>query len=329
MGPKCQGAAAKDWLVARQAELLDVPYFHVVFTLPKPIADIAYQNKAVVYDILLKAGAETLITIAADPKHLGARIGFTAVLHTWGSALTHHPHAHWIVPGGGISSDGKEWISCRPGFFLPVRVLSRLFRRLFLEKLVAAHEAGCLRFFGDHAHLADAKAFARYLAPLRKLKWVVYAKRPFAGPEAVLAYLSRYTHRVAISNSRLITLDDNGVTFKWKDYRAQGRERYKSMALPIAEFIRRFLIHVLPQGFHRIRHYGLFANGGRTRNIARARELLGMPPPEAEDTDTAEDTEPPALAQPFPHCGGPMIVIETFEPGHPPRAPKPKQADRA
>ena len=327
--PKCQGAAAKDWLAARQAELLPVEYYHVVFTLPAPIADIAYQNKAAVYGILFKAAAETLIAIAADPKHLGARIGMTAVLHTWGSALTHHPHLHCVVPGGGISLDGERWISCRPGFFLPVRVLSRLFRRLFLEQLVAAHEAGRLHFFGDLRHLANAGDFARYLAPLRKIEWVVYAKRPFAGPEAVLAYLSRYTHRVAISNSRLITLDDKKVTFKWKDYRARGRERYKSMALPIAEFIRRFLIHVLPQGFHRIRHYGLFANGGRTRNIAQARELLGMPAPEAEDTHTAEDTEPPALAQPCPHCGGRMIVVETFERGHPPRAPPPRKADRA
>ncbi|MFQ5974315.1 MAG: transposase, partial [Alphaproteobacteria bacterium] len=200
--PKCQGAAAKDWLAARQAELLDVPYFHVVFTLPKPIADIAYQNKAVVYDILFKAGAETLITIAADPKHLGARIGFTGVLHTWGSALTHHPHVHWIVPGGGISLDGERWISCRPRFFLHVRVLSRLFQRLFLEKLRAAHRAGRLRFFTDLAHLAERRAFTAYLAPWHDADWVVYAKQPFAGPEAVLAYLSRYTHRVAISNSR-------------------------------------------------------------------------------------------------------------------------------
>jgi len=330
--PKCQGAAAKDWLAARQAELLPVAYYHVVFTLPAPIADIAYQNKAEVYGILFKAAAETLITIAADPKHLGARIGLTAVLHTWGSALTHHPHIHFVVPGGGISLDGERWISCRPGFFLPVRVLSRLFRRLFLEQLVAAHEAGRLHFFGDLRHLADDRKFAGHLRPLRKIEWVVYAKRPFAGPEAVLAYLSRYTHRVAISNSRLIALDDNGVTFKWKDYRAPnangGRERYKTMALPIPEFIRRFLIHVLPQGFHRIRHYGLFANGGRSRNIAHARKLLGMPAPETEDTQTAEDTEPPALAQPCPHCGGPMIIIETFEPGHPPRAPPPRKVDR-
>ncbi len=325
--PKCQGAAAKDLLAARQAELLPVEYYHVVFTLPGPIGDIAYQNKAEIYAILFKAAAETLIAIAADPKHLGAHIGLTAVLHTWGSALTHHPHIHFVVPGGGISLDGERWISCRPGFFLPVRVLSRLFRRLFLEKLTAAHDAGRLQFFGDLRHLAGSQAFDAYLLPLRKIEWVVYAKRPFAGPEAVLAYLSRYTHRVAISNSRLIILDDNGVTFKWKDYRARGRERYKSMALPIAEFIRRFLIHVLPLGFHRIRHYGLFANGGRSRNIARARELLAMPAPEAHDTQTADNTESPALAQPCPHCGGPMIVVETFEPGHPPRAPPPRKGD--
>jgi len=330
--PKCQGAAAKDWLAARQAELLPVEYYHVVFTLPGQISDIAYQNKAAVYGILFKAVAETLIAIAADPRHLGARIGLTAVLHTWGSALTHHPHVHCIVPGGGISPDGGRWMSCRPGFFLAVRVLSRLFRRLFLEQLAAAHEAGRLRFFGKLRHLTDDKNFAGHLRPLRKIDWVVYAKRPFAGPEAVLAYLSRYTHRVAISNSRLISLDDKKVIFKYKDYRAQGHERYKTMALPIPEFIRRFLIHVLPQGFHRIRHYGLFANGGRTRNIARARELFGMPAPETDDAQTAEDTEPPALAQPCPHCGGAMIIIETFERGqnprgHPPRAPPPRKAD--
>jgi hypothetical protein len=329
--PKCQGAGAKDWLAARQAELLPVAYYHVVFTLPGQISDIAYHNKAAVYGILFKAAAETLIAIAADPRHLGARIGLTAVLHTWGSALIHHPHLHCVVPGGGISLDGGRWVSCRPGFFLPVRVLSRLFRRLFLDKLAAAHQAGSLRFFGKLRHLADSQAFDAYLSPLRKIEWVVYAKRPFAGPEAVLAYLSRYTHRVAIANSRLISLDDKKVTFKWKDYRAQGRERYKTMALPIPEFIRRFLIHTLPQGFHRIRHYGLFANGGRTRNIARARELLAMPAPQAHDTQTAEDTEPPALAQPCPHCGGRMIVVETFERGSIPRAPPPapSQGDRS
>jgi predicted Zn-ribbon and HTH transcriptional regulator len=321
--PKCQGAAAREWLAARQAELLPVPYFHVVFTLPAPISDIAYHNKAVIYGILFKAAAETLITIAADPKHLGARIGTTAVLHTWGSALTHHPHVHMIVPGGGISIDGERWVSCRPNFFLPVRVLSRLFRRLFLEKLIVAHEDGRLRFFNDLVRLQNHEAFADYLQPLRKIDWVVYAKPPFGGPEAVLAYLSRYTHRVAIANSRLIASDDNGVTFKWKDYRAKGRARHKTMTLPAHEFIRRFLIHVLPQGFHRIRHYGLFANGGRTRNIARARELLGVPTPvlETDDIHTADDTEPPALAQPCPCCGGRMIIIETFERGAQPRAP--------
>ncbi len=319
--PKCQGAAAKDWLAARQAELLPVEYYHVVFTLPAPIADIAYQNKAAVYGILFKAAAETLITIAADPKHLGARIGMTAVLHTWSSALTHHPHVHCIVPGGGLSPDGERWISCRPGFFLPVRVLSRLFRRLFLERLVAAHEAGRLRFFGDLRHLADSQAFDAYLSPLRKAEWVVYAKRPFAGPEAVLAYLSRYTHRVAIANTRLIALDDKGVTFKWKDYRAKECHRQKVMTLATDEFIRRFLIHVLPQGFHRIRHYGLFANGGRTENLARVRVLLDLPTPQNETEPVAEGDQPPALAQPCPCCGGRMIIIETFERGGEPRAP--------
>ena len=208
--PKCQGATAKEWLAEREAELLPVPYYHMVFTLPAPIGAIAYQNKAVIYDILFKASAEALTTIAADPKHLGARIGITSVLHTWGSAMTHHPHVHMIVPGGGIALDGSRWVSCRPGFFLPVRVLSRLFRRLFLEKLAAARAAGLLRFFGDHTHLDDPQAFAAYLAPLRKTEWVVYAKRPFGGPQAVLAYLSRYTHRVAISNSRLLASQRQG-----------------------------------------------------------------------------------------------------------------------
>ena len=254
----------------------------MVFTLPAAIADIAYQNKAVIYDLLFKASAETLITIAADPKHLGARVGITSVLHSWGSAMTHHPHVHMIVPGGGISLDGERWVACRPGFFLPVRVLSRLFRRLFLERLLAAHQAGHLKFFGGHAALADARAFAAYLAPLRRAEWVVYAKRPFGGPQAVLAYLSRYTHRVAIANSRLIACDRNGVTFRWKDYRAEGRDRQKVMTLATAEFIRRFLIHVLPQGFHRIRHYGLLASGTRADNIARARRLLDVPAAQPE-----------------------------------------------
>ena len=318
--PKCQGAAAREWLADREAELLPVPYYHVVFTLPAAIADIAYQNKAVIYGILFKAAAETLITIAADPKHLGARIGLTAVLHSWGSALTHHPHVHIIVPGGGISLDGRQWISCRPGFFLPVRVLSRLFRRRFLQRLIAAHDAGRLQFFGDHARLAERNAFTAYLAPSRKTEWVVYSKRPFGGPQAVLAYLSRYTHRVAISNSRLIAITNTTVTFKWKDYRANGRERAKVMTLAIDEFIRRFLIHVLPDGFHRIRHYGLFANGGRAENIGRARQLLNVPAPQNEPSDAdGSDAEPQTLSHPCPCCGGRMIIIETFERGRAPR----------
>jgi hypothetical protein len=294
---------------------LPVPYYHVVFTLPGQIADIAYQNKAVLYDLLFKVSAETMLTIAADPKHLGVRIGITSVLHTWGSALTHHPHVHMIVPGGGMSPDGERWVSCRAGFFLSVRVLSRLFRRLFLEKLVAAHQAGRLSFFGDDIHLADAQSFAAFLAPLRKVEWVVYAKRPFGGPEAVLAYLSRYTHRVAIANSRLIAIGKGGVTFKWKDYRIEGRDRYKQMSLATDEFIRRFLIHVLPKGLHRIRHYGLLAKSACTDNIARARQLLGVAKPEGQLTVTAADPSKPTC----PCCGGRMIIIEVFERGTTPR----------
>jgi hypothetical protein len=274
----------------------------------------------VIYDILFKASSETLSTIAADPKHLGARIGITSVLHTWGSALTHHPHVHMIVPGGGISLDGTRWISCRPGFFLPVRVLSRLFRRLFLQRLLAAHAADRLKFFGAHAALAVPHAFAAYLAPSRKAEWVVYAKKPFGGPQAVLAYLSRYTHRVAIANSRLIACDRDGVTFRWKDYRRDGRDRFKTMTLANSEFIRRFLIHVLPGGFHRIRHYGLFASGTRVDNIARARQLLAIPPQLCQPDQYASDNgEPKTLSHPCPCCGGRMIVIETFRRGITPR----------
>ena len=319
--PKCQGAAAKEWLADREADLLPVPYYHVVFTLPAAIADIAYQNKAVIYDLLFKVSAETMLTIAGDPKHLGGRIGITSVLHTWGSALTHHPHVHMIVPGGGISPDGQRWVSCRPGFFLPVRVLSRLFRRLFLEKLVATHRADRLSFFGDHAHLVEAQSFAACLASLRKAEWVVYAKRPFGGPQAVLAYLSRYTHRAAIANSRLIAFDERGVTFKWKDYRIEGRDRHKQMTLATFEFIRRFLIHVLPKGFHRIRHYGLLARGACADNIARARELLAAAKPDGQRTAAAVDHSKPTC----PCCGGHMIIIEVFArgatPRHPPTAP--------
>ena len=275
--PKCQSSAAKRWLEARQADLLPVEYYHVVFTLPAPIADIAYQNKAVVYGLLFDVAAEVLLTIAGDPKHLGARIGATLVLHTWGSALTHHPHVHAVVPGGGLAPDAKRWVACKPGFFLPVRVLSRLLRRRFLEGLQQLHRTGQLQFFGEHAALQDAKVFADWLAPMRRCEWVVYAKRPFAGPQAVLAYLSRYTHRVAISNSRLVALDARGVSFRWKDYRAKGRTRHKIMTLAPHEFMRRFLLHVLPGGFHRIRHYGLLANGNRRDCLADARVQRCMP----------------------------------------------------
>jgi Putative transposase len=298
----------------------------VVYTLPAPIADIAYQNKAVIYDLLFKASAETTLTIAADPRHLGARIGFMSVLHTWGSALTHHPHVHMIVPGGGLSPDGSKWIACRPRYFLTVQVLPALFRRLFLQMQVAAHHTGRLQFFGDHARLADKAAFKAYLAPLRKIDWVVYAKEPFAGPRQVLRYLSRYTHRIAISNHQLVSADENGVTFKYKDYRIEGPARYKTMTLATDEFIRRFLIHVLPTGFHRIRHYGLLANGNRPKNIAHARQLLALPAPakQPEPPKVAID-EPRVLPRPCPCCGGRMIVIETFarrcEPKHRPSPP--------
>ena len=273
--PKCQGPAARDWMAARAEDLLPVEYFHVVFTLPAEIARIAYWNKKAVYGLLFRASAQTVTTIAADPKRMGARVGMTSVLHTWGSALTHHPHVHMIVPGGGLSPDGTRWVACKPGFFLHVRVLSRLFRRLFIEGLLALHRAGDLAFFGDLTGLSEPQAFAAYLAPLRKTEWVVYAKPPFGGPEAVLAYLSRYTHRVAISNSRIVSADANTVAFRWKDYRIKNGDRQKVMRLSTSEFIRRFLIHVLPDGFHRIRHYGLLASATRKANIAKVRSLLG------------------------------------------------------
>ena len=314
--PKCQSSAAQRWLEARRADLLPVEYYHVVFTLPAPISAIAYTNKEIIYGLLFDIAAETLRTIAADPKHLGARIGATLVLHTWGSALTHHPHVHGIVPGGGLALDEDRWVACKPGFFLSVRVLSRLFRRRFLEELHNAHRGGQLKFFGEHAQLCDPAHFTDWLAPLRQCEWVVYAKRPFAGPEAVLAYLSRYTHRVAISNSRLVALDDRGVTFRWKDYRSKGATRYKTMSLSTEEFMRRFLLHVLPSGFHRIRHYGLLANARRKHNIATARDLLQQPAPtpiaETGDHGSA-DFRPTFLCR---HCGAPMIIIQTL-----PRAP--------
>jgi hypothetical protein len=319
--PKCQGAAAHEWLAEREAELLPVPYFHVVYTLPAAIRDIAYQNKAVIYDLLFKASAETTLTIAADPKHLGARIGFISVLHTWGSAMTHHPHVHMIVPGGGVSPDGSRWIACRPRYFLTVKVLSALFRRLFLKMLLAAHQAGRLQFFGDLTPLADQAAFTAYLKPLRSIDWVVYAKKPFAGPRQVLRYLSRYTHRIAISNRRLIAADQNGVTFKYKDYRLDGSARYKTMTLATGEFIRRFLIHVLPKGFHRIRHYGLLAKANRAANIRQARKLLAVPPcsNELKAPQAAATEEQRVLPLPCPCCGGRMIIIETFARGCEPK----------
>jgi hypothetical protein len=327
--PKCQGAAAREWLAEREAELLPVPYYHVVFTLPARIADIAYQNKAVIYDLLFKASSETMLTIAADPKHLGARIGILSVLHTWGSAMTHHPHVHMIVPGGGFSLDANRWVACRPRFFLAVRVLSELFRGLFLDKLGAAYRAGELQFFGQHARLIDPQAFAAYLKPLRNTKWVVYCKRPFGGPKEVLRYLARYTHRVAISNRRLIACDEKGVTFKWKDYRREGRERYQVMTLATHEFIRRFLMHVLPAGFHRIRYYGLLASAKRADNVARARELLTPPllPVDAIKAANSTPDEQQAANHRCPCCGGRMIIIERFErgsaPHHHPSPPMP------
>ncbi|MGF6413479.1 IS91 family transposase [Paraburkholderia sp. 32] len=317
--PKCQASAAHRWLEARQAALLPVEYFHVVFTLPAPVSAIAWYNKRIIYGLLLDIAADTLRTIAADPRNLGARVGATLVLHTWGSALTHHPHVHGIVPGGGLSPDGERWIACRPGFFLPVRVLSRLFRRRFLEALQSVHHRGDLQFFGEYTGLADPATFARWLAPLRTCEWVVYAKRPFAGPKAVLEYLSRYTHRVAISNQRLVTFDERGVTFRWKDYRAKGRTRYKTLTLETGEFIRRFLLHVLPGGFHRIGHYGLLANPVRRTSLARVRNLLHVAPEISPSPDEAiVATRPVFICR---HCGAPMIVIDILARSAPIRAP--------
>src|SRR5438552_7534910 len=319
--PKCQGAAAREWLAEREAQLLAEPYFHVVFSVPARNASFAYQNKAVVYDLLFKASSQAVLTIAADPEHLGVRIGITAVLHTWGSTMTHHPHVHMIVPGGGISLDGSRWLSCQPRFLLPVPVLTKLFQGLMLAKLLAAHKAGRLAFFGPHAHLAGRRAFAAYLAPLRRITWYVYAKPPFGGPKAVLAYLARYTHRVAIANSRLLARDQQGITFRYKDYRADDRARQKVMTLATNEFIRRFLLHVLPHGFHRIRHYGLLARASCADNIARARKLLAVTMPQDHNADAGavDPNEPTTPSHLCPCCGGRMITIEIFERGSTPR----------
>jgi len=327
--PKCQGPAARDWMAARAEDLLPVEYFHVVFTIPADIARIAYCNPKAVYGLLFRASAEAVMTIAADPKRLGAKVGMTSVLHTWGSALTHHPHIHMIVPGGGLSPDGTKWVACKPGFFLHVRVLARLFRRLFLEGLMDLHDKGELNFFGDLAHLAQKDAFAKWFAQFRKTEWVVYAKPPFGGPEAVLTYLSRYTHRIAISNHRLVSVDADTVAFRWKDYRIKSGRRHKVMRLATPEFIRRFLTHVLPDGFHRIRHYGLLASATRKTSIKKIRALLGVQ--RAEETNEPElgtEAAPLTLREPCPCCGSPMRIIETFRRGQLPmsRAPPQEQA---
>lgn len=313
--PKCQWSAAQRWMEARAAELLPVSYYHVVFTLPAALAAIAFQNKARVYGLLFQAAAETLTTIAGDARHLGAKIGLTAVLHTWGQNLDHHPHVHCIVPGGGLSPDRERWVACRPGFFLPVRVLSRLFRRLFLEGLASAFDAGELQFFGELAALEERRAFLAYLCPCRKQEWIVYAKQPFAGPAQVLAYLARYTHRVAIGNSRLVELTDERVSFRWKDYRTNGRSKGKVMTLAAGEFMRRFLMHVLPDGFHRVRHYGLFANGRRVENLALCRERLdvSMRSTDSGGIGKGDQSKAPVEPPPCPCCGGRMRIIETFD----------------
>jgi len=305
--PKCQSVAAHRWLEARQKELLPIEYYHVVFTVPEQIADIAFQNPAVVYNILFKAASETLLTIAGDPKHLGVRTALTAVLHTWGSSMAHHPHLHCIVPGGGLSVDGKRWISCRKGFFLPVRVLSRLFRRLFIEQLVEAHKQGLLEFYNRLAPLEQVQAFEHHIAPARQCEWVVYAKKPFSGPQAVLNYLSLYTHRVAIANSRILSADNQRVTFKWKDYRKKGDKRYSTMTLDTTEFIRRFLTHILPDKFHRIRHYGFLANAVRARKLVEVRAALKVKEPEPEP----ESSEQPTFI--CRTCGIALQIVQIFE----------------
>ena len=326
--PKCQSLRRAQWLEDRQTELLPVEYFHVVFTVPQEIAAIACQNKAVVYDILFRATAETLRTIAGDPKHLGAEIGFIAILHTWGQNLMHHPHLHCVVPGGGVAPSGERWVSCRPGFFLPVRVLSRLFRRLFLAQLQLAFDTGELQFFNSLEALSNRVAFAKHLAPPSRAEWVVYAKPPFGGPKQVLEYLGRYTHRVAISNNRLREFSDGEVTFAWKDYRHESRN--KTMCLDAHEFTRRFLLHVLPSGFQRIRHYGLLANRYREVRLNQCRDLLAAPAPvvvgeiDVEDCRDRYQRLTGVSLRDCAHCGhGQMVRIETLLPRALPRGPPP------
>lgn len=311
--PKCQGSARASWLEARKSEILQVPYFHVVFTLPSCVAEIAFQNKAVVYAMLMRCAAEATMTLAAKPRHLGAKIGLLSVLHTWGQTLTHHPHVHCVVPGGGISLDGKRWVTCKPGFFLPVRALSRLFRKIFLNELNSAFQAEKLRFFGELTHLTSSDLFAQHISKCRKLDWVVYAKPPFGGAKQVLSYLSRYTHRTAIANSRLVSLTNEDVAFTYKDYRRNGR--IKIMRLAPTEFMRRFLLHVLPEGFHRIRHYGFLAKGERKENLDRYRSMAeaSHPDPETQCQKSPEDhTSTKALT--CPDCKGAMRRLYDIAP---------------
>ena len=318
--PKCQGLARAEWLEARQAELLPVPYFHVVFTVPAPLADIAFHNKPEVYGILFQAAAQALRDVAAEPRYLGAEVGAIAILHSWGQALHHHPHLHCLVPGGGISSDQTRWIACPPGFFLPVRVLSRQFRDVFLRQLRAVSARGRLRFPGTLAALADPAVFAARLDALARIDWVVYAKPPFAGPEQVLGYLGRYTHRVAIANSRLVGLADNQVSFTWKDYRQDGKTTV--MTLSADEFIRRFLQHSLPRGFHRIRHIGFLANGHRTEKLALCRQLLAAPQPGLLAPRRWQDRLRDLTGEDVdvcPGCGGRMLICDAI----PPQPPRP------
>jgi hypothetical protein len=317
--PKCQGLARAQWVESRKLELLPVEYFHVVFTLPAQVAAIAFQNAALVYDLLFRITAQTLLTIARDPRHLGAGIGFFAILHTWGQNLLHHPHLHCVIPGGGLSTDHERWIGCRPGFFLPVRILSALFRRLFLEALRKAFDQGQLQFFGELQPLEDPKAFVAYLAPLKQAPWVVYAKPPFGGPQQVLEYLGRYTHRVAISNQRLLSMENNQVAFEWKDYRNRHQQKRKVMTLSAEEFTRRFLLHVLPPGFQRIRHFGFLANCHRQDKLALCRQLLAVPvtdllPRPSDYRDRHELLTGESLRR-CPKCGiGTMIRIRILPP---------------
>jgi hypothetical protein len=300
--PKCQNTERAKWLQSRQGELLPAEYFHVVFTVPDEIARIAFYNKEFVYGILFRAASETLLTIARDPKHLGAEIGFFGILHTWGQNLLHHPHVHFVIPGGGIGPD-LEWVSCRPRFFLPVKVLSCLFRRLFLEALKAAYRQNKLQFFSDIESLKDEAALLAYLKPLEESDWVVYAKKPFGGPRKVLDYLGRYTHRVAISNDRIVDVSNGQVSFQWRDYR--HKEKYKSRIMTVSadEFVRRFLIHTLPPGFRRIRHFGFLANRFRKEKLRLCRKLLANPVTELLPAPAQCSEAVPSLdRQPFHRC---------------------------